>query len=104
MRFQGDTFAVSTWEADLGGNKIPGTEEQIELGNIGGDFYTLDSQYLLNAVKDAMKERAKHTAGNRYVIGEIWSVDSERPATRLMNRWELRGFQPVPDGDDRLAV
>ena len=76
MRFSADSLAVLSWEADAEGNKIPGTEEQLGAGTQIGVSDFLDFIRLVEA-------RALRTSEDRYVIGELWEVDSGRPSMRI---------------------
>ena len=92
MRFAADSYTASTWELDgEHGNKIPGSEEQIrsDLSNHG--LHTHDGNHMWAAVSEAMEERAKRTSEDRYVLAEVWNVDSKRPAAEFLSSYRRRG-------------
>lgn len=96
MRFVADGYFVSTWELDgVYGDKIPGSEEQTYSGSIDPDFYTPSSKHIWAFMSEAVEERAKRTAENRYVLGEVWEADNSRPSMKFYGSVKRRGCQPA---------
>lgn len=105
MKLEADSLAASTWELDKNGNKIPGSEERVDLENYGPGASDVNNQLIGKIVWKEIVDRTKRTPQNKWVVGEIWQVDTKRPAMELYGKvMKRQGIQPVPDGDERVPA
>lgn len=94
MRFQRDGFSVFSWETDEHGNKIPGSEEHANITKPGAGRYSAYG----NHINPMMEDRAKRTPKDRFVVAEVWEVDSRRPDMQYFSTYQWQGTHPVSGG------
>lgn len=98
MRFQHSAYVVSTWETDEYNRKIAGTEQQL-------DRRFAEQATAAEAMGYAMRKRQLSLLRGCNVLGEIWSIDSERPAAKFVAESRVRGIQAWGmEADARLKL